>query len=140
MGVIRKILKMVVLFLLGGFTYYRAEIILRGYSHWSMLVVGGLSAVLIGLVNEVIPWKMPFYQQCIIASLIITTMEFVSGLILKMFGIEVWDYSDMPFNFIGIICLPFSLLWTLVGGFTIIWDDFWRWLFFKEKFPEYKMF
>ena len=45
---------------------------------------------------------------------IITAVELGAGLLLnRRYGI--WDYRDMPLNFRGQICLPYSLLWLPVG-------------------------
>ena len=63
---------------------------------------------LIGLINEVIPWEMAFWKQCIIGSFVVTGIEFVSGCIVNLWlGWNVWDYSHLPLNLLGQICLPF---------------------------------
>lgn len=52
-----------------------------------------------------------------------TVLEFITGYILeKVFHNKWWDYSDMPFNIKGYICLKFSILWGL--GCTFIMDAF----------------
>lgn len=41
-----------------------------------------------------------------------TAIEFVTGFVLeKAFHAKWWDYSDMPLNIMGYVCLLFSLLW-----------------------------
>lgn len=41
-----------------------------------------------------------------------TAIEFVTGFVLeKAFHAKWWDYSDMPMNIMGYVCLLFSLLW-----------------------------
>ena len=40
------------LFLIGGALYYVIEILWRGYSHWSMFILGGICFVIMGLLNE----------------------------------------------------------------------------------------
>ena len=50
-----KALKQAILFGAGGLLYVFVEMLWRGYSHWTMFIVGGLCFVLIGLINEVIP-------------------------------------------------------------------------------------
>lgn len=52
----------------------------------------------------------------VIASIIITALELIFGIIFNLYlKMDVWDYSNMPFNLLGQICLPFSLLWMLAG-------------------------
>lgn len=52
-----------------------------------------------------------------------TVLEFITGYILeKVFHNKWWDYSDIPFNIKGYICLKFSILWGL--GCTFIMDAF----------------
>lgn len=56
-----------------------------------------------------------------IGTVILTTfLEFITGFVLeKVFNNKWWDYSDMPFNIKGYICVAFSLLWGLAGVFMI---------------------
>ena len=43
-----------------------------------------------------------------------SALELVTGFVLeKLFHQKWWDYSDMPFNIGGYICLMFSLVWGL---------------------------
>ena len=104
-----------------------------------MIIVGGICFYLIGLINEVIPWEMEIWKQCVIGSLVVTAVEFVSGCIINLWlGWGVWDYSDMPFNILGQVCLPFSALWVLLSALAIILDDYLRyWLYHEEK-PHYR--
>lgn len=136
-----RLIRPLVLWGIGGLLYVIMEVIWRGYSHWTMFLVGGICFLLIGAINEVIPWEMPFLLQCIIGALIVTAVELVSGCIINIWlGWHVWDYSDMPFNLWGQICLPFSCLWVAVAGTAIVLDDYLRhWLFKKEK-PHYTFF
>ncbi len=47
---------------------------------------------------------------------IITTLEFIVGYIVNIIlKWNVWDYSNMPFNIMGQICLGFSTLWFALG-------------------------
>lgn len=46
--------------------------------------------------------------------LVTTVLEFLVGWVLeKLFHDKWWDYSDLPFNIRGYVCLKFSLLWGL---------------------------
>ena len=135
----KAILKAIILMAVGGMLYALFEIGFRGYTHWTMIIVGGLCFYLIGLINEIITWKMKIWKQCLIGSLVVTAVEFVSGCIINLWlGWGVWDYSDMPFNILGQVCLPFSALWVLLSALAIILDDYLRyWLYHEEK-PHYR--
>ena len=127
-----------VLWVIGGLLYVLCELVFRGRSHWTMFLVGGLCFWLIGLINEVIPWDMPIWQQCIIGALIITAVEFAAGCVINIWlGWQVWDYSGLPFNILGQICLPFTVLWSLLAAAGIILDDYLRFLLFGEEKPNY---
>ena len=129
------------LFCFGGFTYYTIEIICRGFSHFSMFIVGGLCFVIIGLINEGRKTKyMLFQYQCLIGAGIITVLEFISGCIVNLLlHWNVWDYSDRAFNLFGQICLHHSVCyWIPLSALSIIVDDMLRGLMFDEDIPEYR--
>ena len=48
----KKLLLHIVLAVIGGITYMCIEILWRGYTHWSMGVLGGVCFALIGLLDE----------------------------------------------------------------------------------------
>lgn len=138
---LKAILKHAVLALCGGCVYFLIEMAWRGHSHWTMAVLGGVCFVLIGDINEFIPWNMPLVLQGAIGSGIVTLLELVSGIILNLWlGLGIWDYSDMPFNFLGQICLPFSLLWVALSVVAVILDDWLRYWLFGEDRPTYTLF
>ncbi len=132
--------KPLVLFSVGGAIYIMIEMLWRGYSHWSMFIVGGLCFVLIGLINEYYSYDIPLIWQMMIGACIVTAVEFVSGCIINLWlGLNVWDYSDMPFNIWGQVCLPYMVLWSLLSGVAIILDDYLRYWWFGEEYPHYKI-
>lgn len=50
------------------------------------------------------------------AAIICSVVEWLGGFILdKVFHERWWDYSEMPFNLSGYICLKFSVLWGIGG-------------------------
>lgn len=52
----------------------------------------------------------------ILATLLMTVLELIGGIFfIKVMKIRIWDYSDEPFNYKGIICLKYSLLWGIVS-------------------------
>ena len=134
----RKVIRPLVLWDIGGQLYIVCELLFRGYSHWTMFIVGGLCFIMVGAINKVLPWTMPIWLQAIIGSIIITIMEFLSGCIINLWlGWGVWDYSNMPFNLMGQICLPFSLLWILLAAPAIVIEDYLQYWLNDERKPVY---
>lgn len=138
---LKAILKHAVLALCGGCVYFLIEMAWRGHSHWTMAVLGGVCFVLIGDINEFIPWNMPLILQGAIGSGIVTALELVAGIILNLWlGLGIWDYSNMPFNLLGQICLPFTLLWVALSIVAVVLDDWLRYWLFGEDRPTYTLF
>lgn len=104
-----------VLFLIGGVGYTLIEFLWRGYSHWSMFVLGGICFVFLAKIAQKRGEKFPLWRCCLYGALGITALEFVTGCIVNLLlGWNVWDYSDEPFQLLGQICLPFTSLWFLL--------------------------
>ena len=130
---VNKLLKLPFLFGVGGTVYYLMEIIWRGYSHWSMFALSGVCFIIINLLNQTWNNIRSLIFLIILCTLIITVLEFVTGLIVNLWlGLGVWDYSNMPFNLMGQICLFFSLLWLLVTCIAILVDNLLRWFCFHD--------
>lgn len=88
-----------------------------------MIFLGGIVSVLIGLINEITP-NMRMWKQMLLGTILVTLFEFILGYILNIkLGLGIWDYSNIPFNIMGQICLPFSFLWFVLSYFVIILDD-----------------
>ena len=140
MDKLKPALKHAVLAAVGGSVYVLLELVLRGRSHWTMFLLGGLCFVLIGLLNEVIPWEMPLLLQGVIGSAIVSALECITGCIVNLWlGWDVWDYSDMWGNILGQICPAFIALWMPISLLSIVVDDMIRWIFFNEEKPRYKL-
>lgn len=138
---LNNIVKHIFLFLFGGIIYTGIELLYRGYSHWTMFILGGLCFVALGLINELIPWDMPLCLQMFIGGAVITILEYITGYIVNIkLGWDIWDYSDMPYNINGQVCLPFFFVWIGISLIGIIVDDYIRYYFFKESKPKYSIF
>ena len=142
MKVFKTILKTIaeyfILFFIGGCIYYSLEIIWRGYSHWSMFILGGVCLIAVGLINEILPWTTFLEEQILIGTGVITVLEFIAGLILNIWlGLGIWDYSDMPLNLMGQICISFMLVWLVLSYAAIKIDDQIRYAWFNEEEPVY---
>ena len=135
-----KIKKYEFLFFVGATIYVVIEKLYRGYSHWTMFLLGGICFIALGLINEVLPWDMPLLLQMFIGGMIITVLEFITGCIVNLWlGWDVWDYSELPFNLWGQISLFSSIVWVGLSLVGIVLDDFIRWKWFDEEKPRYKL-
>ena len=109
-------------------------------THWAMLFVGGLSFVLVGGINEWIPWELSLMKQSLIGTAVILLTEFISGCILNLWlGLGIWDYSDKFLNLCGQICPQFAIGWFLLAGVAIVLDDYLRYWMFGEEKPHYRI-
>lgn len=97
-------------FLTGAAGYSLLEVLWRGYTHWTMSITGGICFLLIYYMNESLGTSI--WSKCLLGAALITSAELIVGvtvnIILKW---NVWDYSQIPLNFMGQICLPYSVLW-----------------------------
>jgi uncharacterized membrane protein len=54
--------------------------------------------------------------RAVIGSIFVTAIELIFGVIFNIIlKKNVWDYSKMPFNFKGQICLLYSVFWVALG-------------------------
>lgn len=110
-----------ILFLIGGAGYLAIELCYRGWSHWTMFVLGGLCFVLMGHLGRQTP-RMSLPAQMLFGAAICTGGELLFGLLFNR-DYAIWDYRRQMYNFGGQICLAFSMLWIPVSfGAILIFD------------------
>jgi len=113
--------KGLLLFAVGGCGYMGIELFWRGWSHGSMFLAGGSCFLLLGKLYKTEP-RLPLPLQMIAGAGIITSIELLAGLLTNR-DYQVWDYRNVPLNYHGQICLPFSLLWIPVSlGAMLLYD------------------
>lgn len=129
--------RFIVLWFIMGICYALVEILFRGFTFLQMIWIGGLCGVLVGLLNEFSAFKARrIWQQSLIGTGITLSIEFISGYIFNIrLSENLWDYSKVPFNFMGQICLRTAIAWFFLMPFTIYLDDWLRWKLFKQKKP-----
>jgi len=95
----------------GAVGYALLELLWRGYTHWTMALTGGLCFFLIYKVNSKLI-KQHIIFKCAIGAFVITIIELAVGTVINLkFQWNIWNYSNIPYNFLGQICLFYSLLW-----------------------------
>lgn len=135
-------LRKVVLFLVGFCVYITIEVCFRGYSYPAMGLCGGVILLMVDMINETISWDMDILLQGAIGAVIATLFEFIIGCVCIRFGFaQMWDYTNIPLNYRGIICLPYSLAWIPVSIAGIfIADAINYYVFARQPVPHYKLF
>ena len=113
-----------------GVAYVAMETLFRGYSHPSMLIVGGLCGMLVGGINQHPRfYRAPVVLQSAAGALIVLAVEFAAGCVLNLWlGLDVWDYSGLPGNLLGQVCPQFGVLWFFLMPLAIWSEDTGRWL------------
>ena len=138
---LKEFIKLTLLFLMGGMIYFAIEVAYKGDSHFSMFITGGAAFLLIGGINCYFDRNMPLVFQMLCSAVIITLLEFISGVIVNLWlHLNVWDYSGIPLNIMGQICPRFFFIWFFISLAGIFLDDFFRYRMFGEKMPEYALF
>jgi len=137
---IEHLSKSFVLFMVYGFIYFILESLYKThFTHPLMFIIGGIIGVLIGLINNLFDMDTDFILQCFVGMLLVLLIECVVGyqcnIVNKM---AIWDYSKVPFNYVGgQICIPFAIAWFVLSGICIIVDDYLRWRLFGDEKPYY---
>jgi len=115
---LKKIGEYSVIFIFGAAIYSILELIYRAKTHWSMTLTGGLCFAIVYCISKT---KLIFPLKCIISAIGITVLEFLCGCLVNIkMKWNVWDYSNMPFNCMGQICLSFYLLWLLLSAVGLL--------------------
>ena len=103
------------IFISSGILYCFIEILWRRYTHWTMAIIGGLCFLVHFRIFNILK-NTPLFIKCIIGSGVITSIEFISGCIVNIWlRMNVWDYSTLPINVLGQICIIYSFLWGLLS-------------------------
>lgn len=98
---------------MGFFLYSLVEIVGRGYTHWTMALTGGMILAMLYAVNS--RSSVTLLRSCFLGAVMTTAVELAVGIYDNIImHWRVWDYSDMPLNLFGQICLPFSCFWFIL--------------------------
>ncbi len=101
-------------FSLGAFIYGLVEVVVRGYTHWTMAIAGGTVLAFFYFINQ--KTNLSLFTRCLIGAAVITSVEFIIGMIVNIgLGWAVWDYSDKPLNLFGQICPYFTIGWFFIS-------------------------
>ena len=104
------------LFAVGGMLYCGAELLYRRRTHPSMFAAGGLALLAADRVRR-LRCRGGAVVRVSLCTGAFTLIELCVGLICnRNEKARIWDYSRLPFNYKGQICLPFTLVWAALSG------------------------
>lgn len=129
----KELIKLSTLFVIGSLLGYIIEVIYKrvvskkkwtnpGFLKGPYLPIYGfgtillyeISSVLISLLN--VPKPLEVIIVILTFGILLTLLELLSGIIfLKGFNLRLWDYSKRRLNLNGLICLRYSVYWTILG-------------------------
>ena len=104
-----------ILFVIGALGYAAIELLWRGRTHWSMSLAGGISFLGMNKISRKLK-KRCLFVKAVASALFITLIELVFGLFFNiLLKKNIWDYSKVPFNLKGQICLLYSVYWIILS-------------------------
>ena len=90
----------------------------RGFLNGPYCPIYGCGVVIV--VAVLTPLKENLIILFIGSFLLTSVLEFITGFLLeKVFHNKWWDYSNLPFNIKGYVCLKFSIYWGLACTFIM---------------------
>lgn len=109
---------------------------LAGWTTLWMFVIGGVSGVVIGSLNE-LNKSLPMWLQCLIGMIVVFDIELMTGLVCNVWlKLNLWSYEGWVLNIYGQITLVYAPLWFLLTPFVIWLDDVLRFYIYDEDKPD----
>lgn len=96
---------------LSGIRFHSKNLI--GHTSVWMFFVYGLAVVVLEPVHNLISDQNWFFRGCVYTMLIFA-IEFTTGYLLRIFGIEAWNYTT-PLSILGLIRLDYAPAWFIAG-------------------------
>ena len=98
---------------IGSIGYGIIELLWRGHTHWTMVLLGGICFLCMGWINRLSIPRLVRYLLCAAA---VSLLELVTGCLVNLhMGWDVWDYSANRLTLWGLICPLFSFLGLLLA-------------------------
>lgn len=143
--IIKHVIRKLILFILCGMIYCGLEYAYRQWTHISMFFLAGFLGILcVDTPNNIFGYELDYSIQVLISTILSTIGEGITGLIVNVkMGLNVWDYSTLPFTFFWGQCnLFFVFTWALIiGCFGIVFcDAYWYYICKDYEQPYYTLF
>lgn len=132
MEMFKKILRLLLFYCFAGGVYMTIELLYRQYTDYHMFYLAGIIGLLILSINEWLEYDTDFLLQVLICGIFATLAELICGLLFNV-DYHIWDYRQLPFNFMGQVQLYFAGIWCLFAGICIPLLDYIDYVMFPRK-------
>lgn len=89
---------------------WQRKFVNRGFLNGPLCPIYGIGVTAVVVLLE--PYTDHLLVLYAASALLVTVLEYITGALLeKVFHHRWWDYSKMPMNIKGYVCIPFSLIW-----------------------------
>lgn len=100
----------------------RRQFVNRGFVNSPLCPIYGFGAVLFAVFLQELTGNLFFLFLG--GMLMATVLEYSTGMIMeKIFHKKLWDYSGIPHNIGGYVCLRYSLLWGILAVVTLLFTN-----------------
>ena len=115
---LKNILRMLFFYCFAGGVYMTLELFYRQYTTYHMFYLAGIVGLIILGINEWLSYDTDFIVQVLICGTCALIGEFVFGVYFNS-DYTIWDYRNLPFNFMGHIQLYFAIVWYALSAIFI---------------------
>lgn len=138
----KSLMRLLFFYCFAGGLYMTLELIYRQYTDYHMFYLAGIIGLLLLVINEWLEYDTDFLLQVFICGSCALIAEFICGLMFNA-DYHIWDYRELPFNYMGQIQLYFAIIWYILSAIFIPVLDYIDYLMFPRegiKKPYYVVF
>ena len=135
-------MRIMLFYCFAGGLYMTLELVYRQFTDYHMFYLAGAIGLLLLFINEWLSYDTDFILQVLICGTCALIGEFLCGLLFNA-DYHIWDYRDLPFNFMGQVQLYFAIIWYVLVAIFIPILDYIDYTMFPRtgiKKPYYKIF
>lgn len=114
----KNAMRIIFFYCFAGGLYMTLEIIYRQRTDYTMFYLAGVIGLLLLSINEWIDYDTDFIWQVLICGTASIGGELLFGLLFNT-DYRIWDYRNLPYNFMGHIQLHFAVIWYILSAIFI---------------------
>lgn len=111
-------MRLILFYCFAGGVYMSIELLYRQYTDYHMFYLAGFIGLLLLVVNEWLSYDTDFLLQVFICGTVALLAELACGVLFNS-DFHIWDYRELPYNFMGQIQLYFAVIWYILSAIFI---------------------